>query len=115
MATTFSHPIESLDAAHYLVRDLTGIRVESDAGGFACISSRCEEFEILQRSKPHFFVEVVKCLKSSKMFALVVRRASQMFAQLVPFAPGMFAWEGAILRDKYREISRIKQIKTVKS
>ena len=28
VATTFSHPAESLDAAHYLVRDLTGIRVE---------------------------------------------------------------------------------------
>lgn len=33
IATTFSHPIESLDAAHYLVRDLTGIRVERLAGG----------------------------------------------------------------------------------
>ena len=29
VATTFSHPAESLSAAHYLVRDLTGIRVES--------------------------------------------------------------------------------------
>lgn len=29
VATTFSHPAESLDAAHYLVRDLTGIRIES--------------------------------------------------------------------------------------
>jgi len=28
VATTFSHPAESLNAAHYLVRDLTGIRVE---------------------------------------------------------------------------------------
>ena len=28
VATTFSHPAEALDAAHYLVRDLTGIRVE---------------------------------------------------------------------------------------
>ncbi len=28
VATTFSAPIESLDAAHYVVRDLTGIRVE---------------------------------------------------------------------------------------
>jgi mannitol-1-/sugar-/sorbitol-6-phosphatase len=29
VATTFSHSAESLGAAHYLVRDLTGIRVES--------------------------------------------------------------------------------------
>jgi sugar-phosphatase len=29
VATTFSHPAESLDAAHYLVPDLTGIRVEN--------------------------------------------------------------------------------------
>jgi len=29
VATTFSHPIETLDAAHYLVNDLTGIRVET--------------------------------------------------------------------------------------
>jgi hypothetical protein len=28
VATTFSHAAESLNAAHYLVRDLTGIRVE---------------------------------------------------------------------------------------
>jgi mannitol-1-/sugar-/sorbitol-6-phosphatase len=28
VATTFSHPAESLTAAHYLVRDLTGIRAE---------------------------------------------------------------------------------------
>lgn len=27
VATTFSHPVESLDAAHYLVRDLAGIAV----------------------------------------------------------------------------------------
>ena len=30
VATTFSHPAESLDAAHYLVRDLTRIKVEVD-------------------------------------------------------------------------------------
>jgi sugar-phosphatase len=35
VATTFSHPIESLDAAHYLVRDLTGITVESVGDGIA--------------------------------------------------------------------------------
>lgn len=29
VATTFSHPMEALNAAHYLVRDLTGITVES--------------------------------------------------------------------------------------
>jgi len=29
VATTFSHPAELLDRAHYLLRDLTGIRVES--------------------------------------------------------------------------------------
>lgn len=28
VATTFSHPIESLDAAHYLVTDVTGVQVE---------------------------------------------------------------------------------------
>ena len=27
VATTFSHPVESLDAAHYLVKDLTGVKV----------------------------------------------------------------------------------------
>jgi sugar-phosphatase len=27
VATTFSHPVESLDAAHYLVNDLTGMNV----------------------------------------------------------------------------------------
>ena len=32
VATTFSHPIETLDAAHYLVADLTGVRVEQEAG-----------------------------------------------------------------------------------
>lgn len=29
VATTFSHPIDSLDAAHYLVTDLTGIQVNA--------------------------------------------------------------------------------------
>jgi sugar-phosphatase len=33
VATTFSHPIESLDAAHYLVLDLTGVSVTQDNGG----------------------------------------------------------------------------------
>lgn len=33
VATTFSHPVETLDAAHYLVNDLTGLRVAHDAGG----------------------------------------------------------------------------------
>ena len=35
VATTFSHPVESLDAAHYLVNDLTGMNVKvlpNDAG-----------------------------------------------------------------------------------
>lgn len=27
VATTFSHPVESLDAAHYIIEDLTGMRV----------------------------------------------------------------------------------------
>jgi len=27
VATTFSHPVESLDSAHYLVEDLTGMNV----------------------------------------------------------------------------------------
>lgn len=35
VATTFSHPVESLDAAHYLVTDLTGITVESIGDGIA--------------------------------------------------------------------------------
>jgi sugar-phosphatase len=33
IATTFSHSIESLGAAHYLVTDLTGISAEADANG----------------------------------------------------------------------------------
>lgn len=33
VATTFSHPIESLDAAHYLVKDVAGVTVEQDADG----------------------------------------------------------------------------------
>jgi mannitol-1-/sugar-/sorbitol-6-phosphatase len=32
IATTFSHPIDSLDDAHYLVRDLTGIAAETLPG-----------------------------------------------------------------------------------
>jgi sugar-phosphatase len=35
VATTFSHSIESLEAAHYLIRDLTGITVESSNDGIA--------------------------------------------------------------------------------
>lgn len=33
VATTFSHPIESLDAAHYLVHDVTGVTVTQNADG----------------------------------------------------------------------------------
>ncbi len=33
VATTFSHSIESLEAAHYLVRDVTGVTIEKDADG----------------------------------------------------------------------------------
>jgi mannitol-1-/sugar-/sorbitol-6-phosphatase len=33
IATTFSHPVETLDAAHYLVRDLTEVRAEVDEDG----------------------------------------------------------------------------------
>jgi sugar-phosphatase len=33
IATTFSHPVESLAAAHYLVRDLTDVHAEADAEG----------------------------------------------------------------------------------
>ncbi len=33
VATTFSHPVETLDAAHYLVNDLTGFRVQLDDDG----------------------------------------------------------------------------------
>lgn len=32
VATTFSHPIESLDAAHYLVKDLTGVKAARSDG-----------------------------------------------------------------------------------
>jgi sugar-phosphatase len=32
VATTFSHPIESLDAAHYLVRDITEVGAETSNG-----------------------------------------------------------------------------------
>jgi hypothetical protein len=32
VATTFSHPVESLDAAQYLVRDLTGVKAEMADG-----------------------------------------------------------------------------------
>ena len=35
VATTFSHSIESLDAAHYLVRDLTGITAENTSNEIA--------------------------------------------------------------------------------
>jgi mannitol-1-/sugar-/sorbitol-6-phosphatase len=30
VATTFSHPVETLDAAHYLVNDLSGLQVQRD-------------------------------------------------------------------------------------
>jgi mannitol-1-/sugar-/sorbitol-6-phosphatase len=33
IATTFSHPVESLAAAHYLIEDLTGVEVEVSGGG----------------------------------------------------------------------------------
>jgi hypothetical protein len=35
VATTFSLPAESLDAGHYVVGDLTGVRVENDSLGLA--------------------------------------------------------------------------------
>ena len=35
VATTFSHSIESLDAAHYVVRDLTSVSVETSRDGLA--------------------------------------------------------------------------------
>jgi sugar-phosphatase len=46
IATTFSHPAEELDAAHYLVNDLTGIHVQLDPGdeGFT--------FEFLSIARP---------------------------------------------------------------
>jgi sugar-phosphatase len=37
VATTFSHSIESLAAAHYLIEDLTGVEV---ASGFATLARR---------------------------------------------------------------------------
>jgi sugar-phosphatase len=33
IATTFSHSVETLDAAHYLVNDLTGLEVQQDKDG----------------------------------------------------------------------------------
>jgi len=33
VATTFSHPVETLDAAHYVVPDLTGVRAEAGGAG----------------------------------------------------------------------------------
>jgi hypothetical protein len=39
------------------------------------------------------------------MLVLAVRGPGQMFAQVVALALQTLAWEGAILRDKYREIS----------
>lgn len=33
IATTFSHPVESLEAAHYLVKDLTGVSAQAGAEG----------------------------------------------------------------------------------
>lgn len=33
VATTFSHSAESLEAAHYLVKDLTGVRAETTSAG----------------------------------------------------------------------------------
>ena len=35
IATTFSHPIETLSAAHYLIPDLTGIKAKSSDEGIA--------------------------------------------------------------------------------
>jgi len=35
VATTFSHPAEKLDAAHYVVRDLTRVSVETSGHGLA--------------------------------------------------------------------------------
>jgi mannitol-1-/sugar-/sorbitol-6-phosphatase len=35
IATTFSHPIETLSAAHYLIPDLTGVKAESSDEGIA--------------------------------------------------------------------------------
>jgi sugar-phosphatase len=35
IATTFSHTVESLEAAHYLVSDLTDVRVEAKSDGLA--------------------------------------------------------------------------------
>lgn len=35
VATTFSHPAESLEAAHYLVRDLTGVKANIDGANIS--------------------------------------------------------------------------------
>jgi mannitol-1-/sugar-/sorbitol-6-phosphatase len=41
IATTFSHPVESLEAAHYLVEDLTGVTATPDPGSIVLsISSK---------------------------------------------------------------------------
>jgi sugar-phosphatase len=48
VATTFSHPIESLDAAHYLVEDLSGMCVQLHPAG----EGFTLEFQPLARSAP---------------------------------------------------------------
>jgi hypothetical protein len=53
----------------------------------------------------HFAARAGNRFKSSQMLVLAVRGTGQMFAQVVASAPHTFAWEGAIPRDKYREIS----------
>jgi sugar-phosphatase len=35
IATTFSHPIDALQAAHYLIPDLTGVTAQIDEDGSA--------------------------------------------------------------------------------
>jgi hypothetical protein len=58
-----------------------------------------------RRWNADFVEKAGKPLKSSRMLVLWVLRTGQMLAQVVALAPQTFAREGAILRDKYREIS----------
>jgi hypothetical protein len=55
----------------------------------------------------HFAARAGSRFKSSRMLVLAVRGTGQMFAQVVALAPQTLAWEGAILRDKYREIAHL--------
>jgi hypothetical protein len=70
---------------------------------------------VKRRWSADFVEKAGKPVKSSGMLVLGVRGPGQMLVQSVALACATFAWQGAILRDKYREISLLIQIKTEKS